>query len=71
MGEGESAMTERDFHIMNAVERTSAKLSTCWRVWRGEERMDWRSESMVAVVLGVVRVCEGEGDEVGERRQVL
>lgn len=35
MGEGESATTERPFHIMNAVERTSAKLRTWAASCRG------------------------------------
>ena len=35
MGEGESATTDNVFHIMNAVERTSAKFRTCWRNCRG------------------------------------
>ncbi len=35
MGEGESATTERPFHIMKAVERTRAKLSNCAAACRG------------------------------------
>lgn len=48
MGEGESAITERPFHIMNAVESMRAKLST----WAAACRGFWRAESIV-VVLGV------------------
>ena len=35
MGEGESDTTERPFQSMNAVERTSAKLSSCVASCRG------------------------------------
>ena len=35
MGEGESDTTERPFHIMKAVERTSAKLRICAASCRG------------------------------------
>jgi hypothetical protein len=47
MGEGESAMMERVFHIMKAEERTSAKLRVCWRNCRG---LEVREENMVVVV---------------------
>jgi len=43
MGEGESAITERPFHIIKAVERIRAKLRTCAAACRGF----WRAESMV------------------------
>lgn len=43
MGEGESAITESPFHIMNAVERMSAKFRTCAAACRGF----CRAESMV------------------------
>lgn len=43
MGEGESAITERPFHIMKAVDRIRAKLRTCAAACRGF----WRAESMV------------------------
>lgn len=46
MGDGESAMTERPFHIMNAVERIRAKL----RIWARACRGFWRALSIVAVV---------------------
>jgi hypothetical protein len=35
MGDGESAMTESPFHIMNAVERISPKLISCAAACRG------------------------------------
>jgi len=35
MGDGESATTERPFHIIKAVERTSAKLRICAASCRG------------------------------------
>lgn len=43
MGEGESAITERPFHIMKAVERIRPKLSSCAAACRGF----WSAESMV------------------------
>ena len=43
MGEGESEMTERPFHIMNAVERIRPKFSS----WAAACRGFWRAESMV------------------------
>jgi hypothetical protein len=43
MGEGESARTERPFHIMKAVERIKPKLRSCAAACRGF----WRKESMV------------------------
>lgn len=43
MGEGESARTDRPFHIMNAVERIRPKLRSCAAACRGF----WRKESMV------------------------
>ena len=46
MGEGESAITLRPFHIMNAVLRMRAKLRSCAAACRGF----WRAESMVAVL---------------------
>ena len=45
MGEGELVKTERPFHIMNAVDRTSAKLSTCTASCRG--CMEEREESIL------------------------
>jgi len=35
IGEGEFETTERPFHNMKAVERTSAKLRICAANWRG------------------------------------
>ena len=49
MGEGESLITESDFHSMNAVESTRAKLSTCASDCRGFERYGVREGSMVAI----------------------
>jgi len=43
MGDGESEITERPFHIMNAVERIRPKLSS----WAAACRGFWRKESMV------------------------
>lgn len=48
MGEGESAITESPFHIMKAVERIRAKLSS----WAAACRGFWSAESMV-VLMGV------------------
>ena len=48
MGEGESEMTDRDFHSMKAVDKTSAKLRIWERDWRGFDRYGARDESMVA-----------------------
>ena len=45
IGEGESAITERPFHIMNAVDRIRAKL----RTWAAACRGFWRAESMVLI----------------------
>lgn len=39
MGEGEFVATESPFHSMNAVERISAILRTCERIWRGLRRL--------------------------------
>lgn len=47
MGDEEAVRTESPFHIMNAVERTRAKLSICASDWRILERFDERNESMV------------------------
>jgi hypothetical protein len=44
IGDGESAITERPFHIMNAVDSISAKFSTCAAACRGF----WRAESILA-----------------------
>jgi len=41
-------MTDRDFHSMKAVDKTSAKLRIWERDWRGFERYGARDESMVA-----------------------
>lgn len=51
IGEGEFEITLSDFHSMNAVLRTSAKLRTCCNDWRGFARADEISENIVAVVL--------------------
>jgi hypothetical protein len=54
IGEGESLTTERPFHIMNAVESTSAKFRTCAASCRG----------CMPVTPSMLRVwgeCEGGG----------
>jgi len=48
MGEGESAITEMPFHIIKAVDRMRAKLSS----WAAACRGFWRAESMVAILGG-------------------
>jgi len=45
MGEGESAITDKPFHIMKAVERIRPKL----RIWAAACRGFWRAESMLGV----------------------
>jgi len=44
IGEGESVVTERPFHSMNAVLRTRAKLRICAASCRG-----WREERLSIV----------------------
>ena len=72
MGEGESDTTERPFHIMKAVERTSAKLRICAASCRG--CMSARP-SMVADVVcscwfgGVVGACLLGGEVLCGRKR--
>lgn len=47
MGEDEAVATESPFHIIKAVERTSAKLRTCARDWRALDMLDDRKDNMV------------------------
>lgn len=50
---GTDVNTERPFHIMNAVDRTSAKFRTCARVWRVLDRFDDKNDNIVTVVYGL------------------
>ena len=56
MGDEEAVMMDRPFQSMNAVERTSAKLSACVMVCRALARCGERTESMT-----------GEDRKVGRR----
>ena len=47
IGDGESAMTESPFHIMNAVERMRAK----FRSWAAACRGFWRADNIVRLIL--------------------
>lgn len=47
IGDGDAVITERDFQSMNAVERTSAKLSACVR---GARYAVVREDSMAAAM---------------------
>lgn len=47
IGDEEAVNTDRPFHIMNAVERTRAKLRICASDWRVFDMLDEREDSMV------------------------
>lgn len=48
IGDDELDSTDSPFHIMNAVDRTRAKLRICASDWRVFDRFDERNESIVA-----------------------
>ena len=47
IGDDEAVNTDRPFHIINAVERTSAKLRICASVWRGFDMLVPRDDNMM------------------------
>lgn len=52
MGDDEAVATDSPFHIMNAVDRTSAKLRICASDWRVLDILDDRKDSMVGYPFG-------------------
>jgi hypothetical protein len=71
MGEGESAITDKPFHIMKAVERIRPKL----RIWAAACRGFWRAESMLGVEglrgRGLLRVVDANGDGLELRAEEI
>lgn len=47
IGDDEAVNTDRPFHIINAVDRTSAKLRTCASVWRGFDMLVPKDDNMM------------------------
>lgn len=66
IGDEEAVNTERPFHIMNAVERTRAKLRICASDCRVFDMLEERKDSMVGE-LGWLVDWLGEGVEVYRR----
>lgn len=65
MGDEEAVATDNPFHIIKAVERTSAKLRTCASDWRVLDILDDRKDNMVGYAISlwrmVVRLSGGDG----------
>lgn len=53
MGDEEAVATESPFHIIKAVERTSAKLRTCASDWRVLDMLDDRKDNMMGYAVSL------------------
>lgn len=53
MGDAEAVATDNPFHIIKAVERTSAKLRNCASDWRVLDILDDRKDNMVGYAISL------------------